>query len=442
MSGIEQARKTAEGLAHSAGFGNQHSSEAVPGALPLGRNSPQRAPLGLYAEQLSGSAFTEPRVHNRRSWLYRIRPSAAHPPFTRIDNGALRTAPFTETVPDPNRLRWDPLPEPAPGTDFLSGLWTLGGNGDAAQRTGMAVHLYAADTAMTDRVFSDSDGELLIVPEHGGLLLRTELGLLRAEPGHVALIPRGVRFRVELLDATARGYVCENYGQPFVLPDLGPIGANGLANARDFLAPVAAYEDVERPVEVVNKYCGNLWSATYDHSPLDVVAWHGNHTPYVYDLRRFNVMGSISYDHPDPSIFTVLTSPTDTPGLAGVDFVVFAPRWLVGEDTFRPPYFHRNVMSEYMGLIEGAYDAKTAGKGGFVPGGGSLHNMMSAHGPDRETFERASAAELKPQKIDDGLAFMFETRWPVTTTGQAATAGHLQHGYDDVWQGLSRNFRP
>lgn len=345
-------------------------------------------------------------------------------------------------MPDPNRLRWDPLPEPAAGTDFLASLWTLGGNGDAAQRTGMAVHLYHADSSMTDRVFSDSDGELLIVPERGGLLLRTELGLLRAEPGHVALIPRGVRFRVELLDATARGYVCENYGQPFALPDLGPIGANGLANARDFLAPVAAYEDDDRPVEVVNKFCGNLWSATYDHSPLDVVAWHGNHTPYVYDLRRFNVIGSISYDHPDPSIFTVLTSPSDTPGLAGVDFVVFAPRWLVGEDTFRPPYFHRNVMSEYMGLIEGAYDAKTAGKGGFVPGGGSLHNMMSAHGPDRETFDRASEAELKPQKIDDGLAFMFETRWPVTATEQAATAGHLQHGYDDVWQGLSRNFRP
>ncbi len=442
MSGIEQARKTAEGLEHSAGFGNQHSSEAAPGALPHGRNSPQRAPLGLYAEQLSGSAFTEPRAHNRRSWLYRIRPSAAHPPFRRIDNGAVRTAPFTETVPDPNRLRWDPLPEPAPGTDFLAGLWTLGGNGDAGQRSGMAVHLYHANTAMTERVFSDSDGELLIVPEHGGLLIRTELGLLRAEPGHVALIPRGVRFRVELLDATARGYVCENYGQPFTLPDLGPIGANGLANARDFLAPVAAYEIVERPVEVVNKFCGNLWSAAYDHSPLDVVAWHGNHTPYVYDLHRFNVIGSVSYDHPDPSIFTVLTSPSDTPGLAGVDFVVFAPRWLVGEDTFRPPYFHRNVMSEYMGLIEGAYDAKTAGEGGFVPGGGSLHNMMSAHGPDRETFDRASAAELRPQKIDDGLAFMFETRWPVTATGQATTAGHLQQGYDDVWQGLSRNFRP
>ncbi|GGN51771.1 homogentisate 1,2-dioxygenase [Streptomyces kronopolitis] len=448
-TGNEQARKTAEALAYSTGFGNEHGSEAVPGALPIGRNSPQRAPLGLYAEQLSGSAFTEPRGTNHRSWLYRIRPSAAHPPFARAAQGALRSAPFTDCVPDPNRLRWDPLPEPAGPTDFLDGLWTLGGNGDASRRSGMAVHLYRANTSMDRRVFSSADGELLIVPERGGLLLRTELGLLRAEPGEVALIPRGVRFRVELLDAApdgrgpaARGYVCENYGRPFQLPDLGPIGANGLANARDFRAPLAAYEDVEGPVEVVNKFCGHLWTATYDHSPLDVVAWHGNHVPYVYDLRRFNVLGSISYDHPDPSVFTVLTSPSDTPGLAGVDFVVFAPRWLVGEDTFRPPYFHRNVMTEYMGLIEGAYDAKAAGEGGFVPGGGSLHNMMSAHGPDRETFDRASAAELQPQKIDDGLAFMFETRWPLTLTEQARDAGHLQQGYDDVWQGLQRHFRP
>lgn len=426
-------------LAYSTGFGNEHSSEAVPGALPHGRNSPQRAPLGLYAEQLSGSAFTEPRARNHRSWLYRIRPSAAHPAFVRTDNGALRSAPFTESVPDPNRLRWDPLPAPFPGTDFVSGLWTLGGNGDAAGRTGMAVHLYSANSSMTERVFSDSDGELLIVPEQGALLLRTELGLLRVAPGEVALVPRGVRFRVELLDATARGYVCENYGSPFQLPELGPIGANGLANARDFRAPVAAYEDRRGPFEVINKFCGNLWTAVYDHSPLDVVAWHGSHTPYVYDLRRFNVIGTISYDHPDPSVFTVLTSPTDTPGLADVDFVVFAPRWLVGEDTFRPPYFHRNVMSEYMGLIEGAYDAKA---GGFVPGGGSLHNMMSAHGPDRETFDRASAAELVPQRIDDGLAFMFETRRPLTLTAQAADAPHLQRGYDEVWQGLDSNFRP
>ncbi|MEU6342446.1 homogentisate 1,2-dioxygenase [Streptomyces sp. NPDC046977] len=426
-------------LEYLPGFGNEHVSEAVPGAVPVGRNSPQRAPLGLYAEQLSGTAFTEPRHHNRRSWLYRIRPSAAHPPFRRIANGALRSAPFQETEADPNRLRWSPLPIPQGPADFVDGLVTVGGNGDVLRREGIGIHWYAANRSMDARVFSSSDGELLIVPERGGLLLRTELGLLAAEPGHVALVPRGVRFRVELLDADARGYVCENYGQHFRLPDLGPIGANGLAHARDFMAPVAAYEDREEPVEVVNKFGGNLWAAEYDHSPLDVVGWHGNLVPYVYDLRRFNVIGSVSWDHPDPSIYTVLTSPSDTPGLANADFVVFAPRWLVGEDTFRPPYFHRNVMSEFMGLVEGAYDAKAEG---FVPGGASLHNMMSAHGPDRTTFDKASGAELVPQKIDDGLAFMFETRWPVVPTAQALAAEHLQRGYDEVWRGLERHFRP
>ncbi len=425
-----ETREMGTAAGHAGGFGNQHSSEAVAGALPLGRNSPQRAPLGLYAEQLSGTAFTEPRATNRRSWLYRIRPSAAHPPFRRIGNGDLRGAPFDEREPDPNRMRWDPLPEPPAGTDFLAGLWTLGGNGDARRRTGMAVHLYRANAPMTNRVFGNADGELLIVPQHGELLLHTEFGPLRAGPGHMVLIPRGVRFRAELPDGTARGYVCENYGEAFALPELGPIGANGLAAARDFLVPAAAYEEAAGPVEVINKFGGSLWAATYDHSPLDVVAWHGNHVPYLYDLRRFNVIGSISFDHPDPSIFTVLTAP-------GADFVVFAPRWLVGEDTFRPPYFHRNVMSEYMGLVEGAYDAKAEG---FVPGGGSLHNMMSAHGPDQETFQRASAAELEPRKIDDGLAVMFETRWPVTLTEQAWSTPSRQRGYDEVWQGLNSHF--
>jgi homogentisate 1,2-dioxygenase len=426
-------------LDYSPGFGNEHSSEAEPGALPVGRNAPQRAPFGLYAEQLSGTAFTEPRAHNRRSWLYRIRPSATHPPFHRVPNGALRSGPFHDVEPDPNRLRWGPLPLPEEPTDFVQGLTTAGGNGDVLRREGIGIHWYAANRSMEGRVFSSSDGEFLIVPQQGALLLRTELGLLRADPGQVALIPRGVRFRVDLPDGTARGYVCENYGRPFQLPDLGPIGANGLANARDFLAPVAAYEDEDQETDVLNKFGGNLWSARYGHSPLDVVAWHGNHVPYLYDLHRFNVLGSISYDHPDPSIFTVLTSPSDTPGLAGADFVVFAPRWLVGEDTFRPPYFHRNVMSEFMGLVEGAYDAKAEG---FLPGGASLHNMMSAHGPDRTTFDRASTAELTPQRVDNGLAFMFETRWPVIPTEFALRAGHRQQGYDKVWEGLARNFRP
>ncbi|OIJ96316.1 homogentisate 1,2-dioxygenase [Streptomyces monashensis] len=437
MAGSQETTPRAPG--YLSGFGNEHATESVPGALPVGRNSPQRAPLGLYAEQLSGAAFTEPRHHQRRSWLYRIRPSAVHPPFRRMGNGNLRSAPFTEAEAAPNRLRWNPLPVPEGPTDFVDGLVTVGGNGDVLQRVGIGIHWYVANRSMTDRVFGDSDGEMLIVPERGGLLLRTELGVLAVEPGHIALIPRGVRFRAELPGRSARGYVLENYGQAFRLPELGPIGANGLANPRDFLAPRAAFEDRDgTPTEVVDKFAGNLWAATYDHSPLDVVAWHGTHAPYVYDLRRFNVIGSVSYDHPDPSIFTVLTSPSDTPGLANVDFVVFAPRWLVGEDTFRPPYFHRNVMSEFSGMIQGgAHDAKGEG---FVPGGASLHNMMSAHGPDRDTYENASAVELGPQKVDNALDFMFETRCPVVPTAYAMAAAHRQPAYDQVWHGLERRF--
>jgi homogentisate 1,2-dioxygenase len=424
-------------LAYLRGFGNEQVSEAVAGALPAGRNSPQRAPLGLYAEQVSGTAFTQPRAVNRRTWVYRIVPSAAHGPFRRIDNGLLRSAPFREVEPDPNRMRWDPPALPTAGTDFVDGLYTVGGNGDTLSHAGIGIHWYAASTSMVDRYFVDADGELLIVPESGSLLLHTELGLLHVAPGEFAVIPRGIRFRAELPARTARGYICENYGASFTLPERGPIGANGLANERDFLAPTAAYEEVRRTAQVVEKFGGNLWAAEYDHSPLDVVGWHGDYVPYKYDLANFMVIGTISFDHPDPSIFTVLTSPTDSPGLANADFVAFAPRWLVGEDTFRPPWFHRNVMSEFMGLVRGVYDAKAEG---FLPGGASLHNSFSSHGPDAETFERASAADLAPQKVDDTLAFMFETRWPVVLTREALETPLRQRDYDEVWRGLAPRF--
>lgn len=428
--------ESAEPLDYLRGFGNHHVTEAIPGALPQGRNSPQRPPLGLYAEQLSGTAFTQPRAANRRTWAYRIRPSAAHPPFTRIPNGRLLTAPFTDVEPDPNRLRWDPMPAPAPDTDFLAGLFTIGGHGSPLVGIGMAIHTYAANASMTD-VFVDADGELLIVPESGTLRVLTELGRLDVPPGQICLIPKGLRFRIEV-DGEAQGYVCENYGAALALPERGPIGANGLANERDFRAPLAWFEDSDEPVRVVQKFGGNLWATDYDHSPLDVVAWHGNHAPYVYDLADFQVLGSISFDHPDPSLFTVLTSQTTTPGLANVDFVVFAPRWLVGENTFRPPWFHRNVMAEYMGLIRGVYDAKAEG---FVPGGASLHNTWASHGPDAATHRAASAAELVPQKLDDTLAFMFETNLPIVLTAQAWAAEHRQSDYDAVWSGLEREFR-
>jgi homogentisate 1,2-dioxygenase len=426
-------------LAYLSGFGNEHASEAVAGALPEGRNSPQRPAFGLYAEQLSGTSFTTPRHANRRSWLYRILPSATHEPFRRIENALWRSAPFAEAEATPNRLRWDPLPLPSTPTDFIDGVVTMGGNGDVASRAGIAVHIYRATKSMADRVFSNADGELLIVPQQGRLLLCTEFGRIEAAPGEIAVLPRGMRFRAELPDGAARGYICENYGALFALPELGPIGANGLANPRDFLSPAAWYEERRASTESVVKFAGNLWAAELDHSPLDVVAWHGNYAPYKYDLARFMTLGTVSFDHPDPSIFTVLTAPTDTPGTANCDFVIFPPRWMVAEDTFRPPWFHRNIMSEFMGLIRGVYDAKAEG---FVPGGASLHNSFAAHGPDHATFERASNAALSPQKIADTLAFMFETRLVIRPTAFALQTEALQRDYDQCWSGFDSRFQP
>jgi len=421
-------------LQYQSGFGNEFATEAIEGALPLGRNSPQRAAFGLYAEQFSGTAFTVPRDHNRRSWFYRMRPSAMHGAFTPYTWGnSIETAPISHTPFTPNRLRWDPMAMPSEPTDWVDGLVTWAGNGEAAAQSGIGIHLYAANASMIGKAFFNADGELLIVPERGALRLVTEMGVLDVAPNEIAIVPRGLKFRVELIDDSARGYVCENYGAPFRLPDLGPIGSNGLANARDFLSPVAAFEDSDEPVEIVQKFCGALWVTTLDHSPFDVVAWHGNLAPVKYDLATFNTIGTISFDHPDPSIFTLLTSPSNTPGTANCDFVIFPPRWLVGEDTFRPPWFHRNIMSEFMGLIHGEYDAKM---GGFAPGGASLHNCMNAHGPDKASTEAAMAADLKPHKIEGTMAFMFESCLPIRPTRFAMETPGLQADYDACWQGF------
>ena len=422
-----------DALHYMTGFGGHFESEAVEGALPKGRNSPQRPAFGLYAEQLSGSAFTAPRHENLRSWLYRLRPTADHRPFVRYE-GAKLFAPGTVKEPlAPNRLRWNPPGDLPSDADFVDGMVTMLANRDPSDLEGVAVHLYRAQRSMESRVFIDADGELLIIPQDGAIELQTELGRIEAGPGDIALIPRGVRFRVRLLDGEARGYVAENHGLPFRLPDLGPIGANGLANPRDFEVPVASFEDRDEPTEVIQKYLGSLWTTTLDHSPLDVVGWHGNYVPCRYDLNRFNTIGTVSYDHPDPSIFTVLTSPSNVPGRANADFVIFPPRWMVAEDTFRPPWFHRNVMSEAMGLIYGEYDAKAEG---FAPGGLSLHNLMSGHGPDVESWKKASEAVLKPAKIESTLAFMVETCWPYRPTRFALD--RAQPDYDEAWAGFPK----
>lgn len=426
-------------LEYQSGFGNEFASEALPGALPVGRNSPQRCPYGLYAEQLSGTAFTVPRGANRRTWLYRIRPTAMHGPFRPLPAGLL-TNDFGAVPAPPDQMRWNPLPMPDAPTDFVQGLATLAGNGDPHAQSGCAIHLYAANRSMTRRAFYNADGELLIVPQSGALRLTTELGVLEVEPQQIALLPRGLRFKVELPQAESRGYVCENFGAAFRLPDLGPIGANGLANARDFLVPRAAYEDLDAPHELVAKFMGHLWSAEMQHSPFDVVAWHGKHVPYQYDLRRFNVMGSISYDHPDPSIFTVLQAQSDSAGSDMIDFVVFAPRILAMQDTFRPPWFHRNIASEFMGLIHGRYDTRAEG---FQPGGATLHNGMSGHGPDAATFERAANADLaQPDIIRDSMAFMFETRLALRPTRHALESPQRQRDYWHCWQDLKKHFDP
>jgi homogentisate 1,2-dioxygenase len=365
-----------------------------------------------------------------------MRPTADHAAFVRYEGAPLlRTGPFDEVTPSPNRLRWDPLPMPQADTDFVDGLVSYGGNGDPARGAGCGIHLYAATRSMERRVFFSADGELLIVPQEGALRIVTELGVMNVAPLQIALVPRGVRFRVELIEGQARGYVCENYGALFRLPELGPIGANGLANVRDFETPVARYEDVEEPTEIIQKFQGGLWTTTLGHSPLDVVAWHGNLAPCRYDLRRFNAINTVSFDHPDPSIFTVLTSPSEMAGTANVDFVIFPPRWLVAEDTFRSPWFHRNVMSEFMGLIEGSYDAK---EGGFAPGGASLHNCMNGHGPDKASYEKAAADDLRPHLIEGSMAFMFETRHVIRPTRWAIDSLLRQSDYDGAWAGFAK----
>jgi homogentisate 1,2-dioxygenase len=423
-----------------SGFGNGFETEARPGALPIGRNSPQRCAYGLYAEQISGSPFTAPRATNERSWLYRIRPTLAHwGAFRPIDGGLWRTAPIADPLLPPAPERWDPVPIPDDALTFVQGMRTITTAGDAASQAGMSANIYVATRSMENTYFANADGEMLLVPQQGVLALHTEFGKLMIRPGEIGVIPRGVKLRVELVDdLPARGYVCENYGAAFKLPERGPIGANCLANPRDFLYPVAAFEDRAVAATLTLKWGGAFWQADIAQSPLDVVAWHGNYAPYKYDLRRFSPVGPILFDHADPSIFTVLTSASDTPGTANIDFVIFPDRWLVAEDTFRPPWYHTNIMSEFMGLIEGEYDAKTGG--GFSPGGFSLHNTMLPHGPDMAAFEAASGAKLAPRRLSGTLAFMFETRFLQRITHFAAECPQRQTAYASYGLGLRRHF--
>ena len=426
-------------LQYQIGFGNELATEALPGALPVGQSNPRKPAYGLYTEEINGTPFTAPRGQSRRSWTYRIRPSVTHKPFRQIAAGLLRSAPFDEVDATPNQLRWRPLPIPVEPTDFVQGLVTFGGNGDPALQTGAAMHVYAANESMTDRFFYDADGELLIAPELGTLFVHTELGILGVAPGEICVIPRGIKFRVELETDAARGYVCENYGPHFRLPELGVIGTNGLANSRDFLSPVAAYEDSDGDFRIVAKFLGNVWEAEIDHSPLDIVAWHGTYAPYKYDLARFNCINTVTYDHPDPSIYCVLMSPSAIPGTANVELGLIADRWTVARNTFRPPPFHRNVCSEFVGLVKGRY----IGKGeAFAPGCASLHNSMAGHGPDTESFERGTQASEAPEYLEDTMTIVLETQLVIRPTAFAMDTDLRERDYYLHWQGLGKHFRP
>lgn len=426
-------------LTYQIGFANEFATEAVAGALPLGRNNPQRAPFDLYAELISGTAFTAPRAENRRTWMYRRRPSVVSGRYTAYEQPRWITGAPRGVVMPPEPLRWHAFPIAERPHDFVDGICTVAANGDAEAQVGVAAHVFTCNRAMARRALVNADGEMLLVPQRGRLSIRTELGVLEVKPGEIALVPRGMLFRVDPLDGPTRGYLCENYGALFRLPELGPIGSNGLANARDFFAPVAAYEDDAQEHEVIKKFGGRLWQSSLPHTPFNVVAWHGNLAPVKYDTANFMAIGSISFDHPDPSIFTVLTSPSDTPGTANCDFVIFPPRWMVAENTFRPPWYHRNLMSEFMGLVYGQYDAKPEG---FTPGGSSLHNCMVPHGPDVEAFEKASTATLAPHKLDSTLAFMFESRYRFIPTEFALNGGSLDVAYAECWAPLKDRFKP
>lgn len=423
---------------YMTGFGNEFQTEAEEGALPIGRNSPQNVAMGLYTEKFSATAFTAPKSHNFRTWFYRIQPSVSHLGFRPLPHSGVQTAPITNAITPPDPMRWGAFQIPSEPLDFVDGLYTIAACGDAGAQLGSSIHIYRANQSMEDRYFYNCDGEMLIVPEAGRLSIYTECGVLEVAPESIAVIPRGMKFRVTLPDGDARGYICENHGSIFELPERGPIGSDSLANSRDFEVPVAAYEDRTGDFSLVCKLDGQLFTAAITHSPLDVVAWHGSIYPYRYDLNRFNIIGSISFDHPDPSIFTVLTSASDTPGWANLDFVVFAPRWLVMEDTFRPPWYHRNVMSEYMGLISGVYDGKTGG--GFVPGASSLHHSMVPHGPDASAYERATTMELGPERVGNGFAFMFESRYLIKPTQEALASEERQLDYRECWSSLARHF--
>ncbi|KAK0434287.1 homogentisate 1,2-dioxygenase [Armillaria borealis] len=403
---------------YQVGFGNRFASEAIPGILPQGQNHPQKNKYGLYMEGMTGSPFVAPRPQNLHAFMYRIRPSLDHKKFVRLPDSPDMESNFLPTNPkvhiSPTQLNWAPPPFPSSKdeVDFIAGLKTIGGNGEPTAREGLALHIYLANADMKNKAFCDSDGDMLVVPQQGRLDVQTEFGRMMVRPGELMVIQKGMKFKVSLPDGPSRGYVQEIFGSHFELPDLGPIGGHGMANPRDFEVPLASFEIDETSWE--GKIGGQLFSAAQDHIPFDVVAWQGNYVPYKYAMEKFIFVGSVSKDHLDPSVFTVLTAKSKATGIPLVEILTVSERWNVASDTFRPPYYHRNNATEILCFISGERGGR------YVPGGIVLQTVFCPHGPPPEVHKAAIVAELKPERISKGsMAIAIETPMILSMTDYA-----------------------
>ncbi|GLI78307.1 hypothetical protein PoHVEF18_006618 [Penicillium ochrochloron] len=393
------------------GFNGYHQSEAAEGVIPLVINIPQKSKYGLHTERISGSSFTAPRKDSKQTWLYRLLPSTCHEDFSLLENHPfnLKNVLNSKYQYSPNRSTWAPA-QIAKEADFLTGLQLIGGAGNPTMKEGLAYYAFTAGKSMpSNQAFYSADGDFLLAPQKGTLDIRTEMGYLRVRSNEICVVPRGIRFHVSLPAGPVRGFALELFEGHFELPELGPIGSTGLANIRDFEIPTASFDNSNVDTEIIAKFAGQVHRTVHRGSIFNVAGWSGTYYPFKYDLGKFNTIGSVSYDHTDPSIFTVLTAPSSVPGEAVVDVAVFGPRWLVMEKSYRPPYFHRNTMSEFAFVIKGGFDVTPLPpqlEGLFL-----LSNTMCAHGADPESWKQATEKELVPEKIPPGnLGMMFESK--------------------------------
>lgn len=424
------------------GFGGHHRGEALAGAVPGRQNTPRHAPYGLHSEQVSGTGFVAPRRENLRSWLYRIRPSAQHTRFSPVDHP--RVSHDFEIQSSPNLSAWSQIVDDSEGPqDFVAGLTTLGGAGNPALRRGFALHGYRATADMEDHAFTNADGDLLVLPQQGRLIALTEFGALEVEPGEVLLLPRGLRVSILVPDGEAQGYAAEIFAGHFQLPERGPIGANGLVDERHFRGPTPYYEDRLAPgFRMTHKFGGALSEATQDHSPFDVVGWHGAYLPLAYRFSAFSPVSNTAFDHTDPSAFTVLSAALDEEGANALDLVVFPARWDPTEHTFKPPYFHRNVTTEINGIIE-----DPSLNAPFTTGMVFVTPSMTPHGVRAGAVERFlaksdEAADRPTKSSSKSLWFQFETALHFHRTEWAKRTDLAKEDWPDVWGEYGVHFDP